>query len=90
MGLLLHSHRSLHEIRSRMAGATRLLKRSIQANFNQIAFTFLRVFLAGAAASAKRGAKKFKMKIFFLAPGLAIVSTVAGVDQTSLAVDSGT
>ena len=95
MGLLLHSHRALHEIRSRMAlheihlllhGESHQAAQSaaFRPTLNQIALTSLLFgfFPAGAAAPAKRGAKKCKMKIFFLAPGLAIVSTVAGQDQT--------
>ena len=54
MGLLLHSHRSLHEIRmalheiheirSRMVRVTRLLQAQHSGQLNQIALTFLRVF----------------------------------------------
>lgn len=76
MGLLLHSHRSLHEIRmalheiheirSCMVRATRLLQAQHSGQLNQIALTFLRVFSCRGRGAGKT---KFKMKIFFLAPG---------------------
>ena len=86
MGLLLHSHRSLHEIRmalheiheirSRMVRATRLLQAQHSGQLNQIALTFLRVF-----SCRGRGAGKTNENIF-PRPRRAIVATVAGADQT--------
>ena len=86
MGLLLHSHRSLHEIRmalheiheirSCMVRATRLLQAQHSGQLNQIALTFLRVF-----SCRGRGAGKTNENIF-PRPRRAIVSTVAGADKT--------
>ena len=54
MGAFPHSLRSLHALRSRMAGVTRLLKRSTQANLITLAYasSICELFLAGAAVLA--------------------------------------
>ena len=89
MGLLLHSRRSLHEIRmalheirSCMVRATRLPQAQQSGQLNLLStHVSTGFFLPGLRRRQNAKKRSLKMKIFFLAPRQAIVATVAGADK---------